>query len=595
MLFHAAYGLHAPAAALRPFLAACGAAELAAPRAPAARRPGRARAQAHLDRLQLAAGVQTRGAMDAFLAGLGLDWVALSARLLAGESPVGAGTEGEDVRGLLLELVARGLAGPVVLRLGALCEAAPELASGSRRFARVMDALRAPPARAPRVPLAALGCLRRRPKAAGDPVRTRPAAETLSWAEGRRAAAGITRVADVTGLDRLGLPVFTAVRPAAVADVSVACGKGLTAEASLASCLMEALEVATAERPRRSGRRILVASPAAAAARADLVPLERLCRSRLASPLSPDEPLEWVDGVDLLTGETRFVPLELVAMGDCRHRLLHRQTTNGLASGNCLEEAILHALLELVERDAVKNALLALVEAGVPAAVAGYARIRRASLPPAVAAVVQRLEARETEVRLLDLTGDLGVPTVAAVLRDATAAASGAPAVALGFGCHLQPAVAALRAVTEAAQAHTVAIQGVREDLVDAVRVQTWPLATAHGPRQGWDLQAERLLPLFPATAALLFAPEAPERDLGALPGRHHDDVLDDLDAVLDALAGAGLREVVAVDLTVPEIGVPVVRVVAPGLEPLDLDRTGRRGFRHLFHPAARLEPLAPP
>jgi ribosomal protein S12 methylthiotransferase accessory factor len=63
------------------------------------------------------------------------------------------------------------------------------------------------------------------------------------------------------------------------------------------------------------------------------------------------------------------------------------------------------------------------------------------------------------------------------------------------------------------------------------------------------------------------------------MPSFDTDDFLTDIHHVTDRLGAAGLSRVIVVDLTRPEIGVPVVRVVVPGLEiyAVDQDRIGRR------------------
>src|SRR5512136_3493466 len=70
-----------------------------------------------------------------------------------------------------------------------------------------------------------------------------PLAETLARIEPRVPAAGITRVADITNLDRIGIPVFSCIRPTAEAGaITVYNGKGATVEESRISAIMEGIE-----------------------------------------------------------------------------------------------------------------------------------------------------------------------------------------------------------------------------------------------------------------------------------------------------------------------------------------------------------------
>src|SRR5690242_11549896 len=76
------------------------------------------------------------------------------------------------------------------------------------------------------------------------------AAALLGALQPKLAAVGITRLADVTGLDRVGLPVVLAVRPLG-RSLAVSQGKGLTREQAAVSAILEAMELHHAERHRR--------------------------------------------------------------------------------------------------------------------------------------------------------------------------------------------------------------------------------------------------------------------------------------------------------------------------------------------------------
>ena len=164
---------------------------------------------------------------------------------------------------------------------------------------------------------------------------------------------GITRLGNVTGLDRIGIPVTVAVRPNS-RSVSVSQGKGLGLSQALASALMEAIELFHAEEP--AGRAV------------DASFLELSANARVVRPglLSggeislPDRTkIRWIEGYDLLARETCWVPWDVVHTD---YTLLTRHSieqhhfvsgSNGLASGNHLVEAVSSAICELVERDAV--------------------------------------------------------------------------------------------------------------------------------------------------------------------------------------------------------------------------------------------------
>jgi ribosomal protein S12 methylthiotransferase accessory factor len=119
-----------------------------------------------------------------------------------------------------------------------------------------------------------------------------------------------------------------------------------------------------------------------------------------------------------------------------------------------------------------------------------------------------------------------------------------------GFGCHPARAVALLRALTEAAQSRLTVITGARDD----VRPHR------NGPDE--DLRAARRF-------LSEHEGEPPRRALRDAPDHPGDTLDDDVAWELDRLRAADLHDVVAVDLTRPELGIPVLRVVIPGLEPL--------------------------
>ena len=162
---------------------------------------------------------------------------------------------------------------------------------------------------------------------------------------------GLTRVANVTGLDYLGIPVFMAVRPNS-RSLAVSQGKGLDEDSAWVSAFMEAAELEHAETLDAACE---VASYAELRLGRDVVDPFRLPRTR-GKPFDAGKPIPWIKA-DLVSGNEVWVPSELVHM-DYRYpaapnsnALFH--SSNGLASGNDLPEAICAGLCELIERDAV--------------------------------------------------------------------------------------------------------------------------------------------------------------------------------------------------------------------------------------------------
>src|SRR5262245_2955833 len=177
--------------------------------------------------------------------------------------------------------------------------------------------------------------------------RTRTPAATVRRARRLMRPLGITRLADFTGLDVIGVPVFSAIRPNGKA-LSTSQGKGLDPDAAAASALMESIETWHAENVRLRRRR----SSARAFAHDDVIDARRLPRNRRFDPAAE---LSWVRGWDLLAARPRWVPLEAVTLDTTfprDHVPVFDVSSNGLASGNHLLEAIEHGLCEIIERDA---------------------------------------------------------------------------------------------------------------------------------------------------------------------------------------------------------------------------------------------------
>ncbi|MFO1068587.1 MAG: YcaO-like family protein [Geminicoccaceae bacterium] len=350
-------------------------------------------------------------------------------------------------------------------------------------------------------------------------------------------AMGITRIANITGLDRVGIPTVTVIRPNS-RSVAVAQGKGLDLASAKVSGVMEAIEVFHAETVLRPALWASTAELQGDRRVVDVAALPRLS----AEPLPADVPVLWAEGVRLDDGGPCWLPFETVStdysVPSPPGSGWFVATTNGLASGNTRTEAVLHGLCEVIERDAV--ALWRLGGAGLRAAT----RLDPAAIAdPAAGELLGRFARAGVAVGLWDATSDIGVACVVALV----AGSDGEADPEIGAGCHPSRDAAVIRALTEAAQARVGFISGSRDDL-------------------------------FPR----LFAPEARRARaelartwLRGDPARRPDDLPDfagaspdaDLAHVRAALARAGFGAAVMVDLTRPPFEIPVVRIVVPGLE----------------------------
>src|SRR5215216_3712797 len=175
--------------------------------------------------------------------------------------------------------------------------------------------------------------------------RTRSPADTLADFGRHMPVVGITRLANVTGLDHIGIPVVQAIRPNS-RSLSVSQGKGVDLASAKVSAMMEAIELWHAERIEKL---CLFASYTAIRTQREVVDLDVLPLVRGAR-IWPEEQRCWLRGWDLLRKEEVWVPFEVVSMntvGIVQANLTFLATSNGLASGNHVLEAVEHALCEV--------------------------------------------------------------------------------------------------------------------------------------------------------------------------------------------------------------------------------------------------------
>jgi ribosomal protein S12 methylthiotransferase accessory factor len=361
--------------------------------------------------------------------------------------------------------------------------------------------------------------------------------QTLARVRTWQDAIGVTRLADVTGLDRLGIPVYCAIRPLGMILQSTN-GKGARAVDAQASALMEALEHHHAEHPatplRRASARELVAEGGV------VVDPRGLPAYRRHTFWSDDFRIEWVAAEDLLTGRASWLPASAVYSG--RVPGLHDFTANGLASGNHVVEATLHALYEVLERDAVSRLSVGgRLRIGPPACRV----VRVDTLTGLPADLAARTAAADVSLVLISVDSRAGVHTFWAVLLDRAPFAT-ASTVNVGYGTHLDPEVAAVRAITEAAQSRLTYIHGAREDLALKITEQSADAMRA---------------------VAGVFDRLSPDTDWQAFDNRSERDLGSDYARVVEGLTVAGVPAVHRAILTRPPFDVPVVKIVAPDLQ----------------------------
>ena len=386
------------------------------------------------------------------------------------------------------------------------------------------------------------------PKEAGTYDRAVRYGDTLELIPVLRERYGITRIADITRLDRTGIPVISTLVPRSPDLLGVYNGKGRTREASIASAVMEATE-------RQIGAD--VALPAfgetieVVSRRIDLDAVGM--RKDIASSL----PVSCVLGTELLSGDSIPVPLAMVQCPWFGEKLFDVTSTNGLASGNNVAESVYHALCELIERHSwamyhVRSSIAPRLFGGPDAPDTPLAP--EIQLPTGDASIDELVEIMEsagltTRAFLLE-EGSLPYTAFVSVVERGV----DPPMWHMGMGCSLSPAHALTRALTEAVQSRVIDIQAAREDML---RADDPPNKMGeHGrrptevPKNQWyvDLPAEQIR-------------------LDDIPDRSTADIMEDVREVLRGLAAYGIPSVVAVELAPPDLPISVVRTIVPGLE----------------------------
>jgi len=349
--------------------------------------------------------------------------------------------------------------------------------------------------------------------------RAQSASATLDMARAAAPKVGITRVADITWLDSIGIPTFQAIRPKSL-TIAVTQGKGMTADLAKISAMMEAIEhwhVEQVATDTVSARLYEVSSRLGYRG----YDLPRCTPSLLHDAL----PIEWVPATSLVDGSATLLPKEVVYFS-----LMQRTdwtppvffaSTNGLASGNTRIEAVLHGLYEVIERDAITRML-------------DYGGQSHCIDPRTVTSTIvdelcDRIAHARAALEVRSVASPTGLPCFLARITS-----DDFPSIFQGYGCHSSTEIALTRAITEAAQARLAYVSGARDDLDTSLELTS---------------KKAKLTSELGQTISILHSGESLVADLA--------------DVVARTAHAFDCAPLVS-DLTKAEIGVPVVRVVVP-------------------------------
>jgi ribosomal protein S12 methylthiotransferase accessory factor len=390
-----------------------------------------------------------------------------------------------------------------------------------------------------------------------DPV------DTYDSNEEKLRTAGITRITEITHLDRVKIPVFSSIRPTAQSGgVSVYAGKGATVEQARASAMMEGFERYSAEKQDIDQEKISISAYNEIKNDSVLNPRDLLLPKSFENQNIEMQKLEWIEAEEIISESPILVPANAVFHPYIPNReikpcamAMFKGNTNGLASGNVIEEAVLHGIFEVVERDAwsifeltkrnKKQIDLDTIENDT------------------VSELVEKFTTQGIKIKLMDITADLKIPTIVAsaddtVLKDAAL-------LTLGVGTHLNPEIAAIRALSEVAQSRATQIHGTREDTVRADFMR----------KAGYENMKR--------TNKDYFVEEDEKINLSDIENKITGSIKKDIEVSIEEVQKAGLDKVIYYDLTREEIRVNVARVIIPKAELycLDEERLGNRALEY--------------
>ncbi|MGB7969109.1 MAG: YcaO-related McrA-glycine thioamidation protein [Methanobacterium sp.] len=375
--------------------------------------------------------------------------------------------------------------------------------------------------------------------------------DTIKNVESKLRTAGVTRVAEITHLDRIGIPVYSAIRPsAAEGAVSIYAGKGATKPQAKASAMMEAFERYSAEL-NDEYRQNFVYGVFEGSSEEYINPNSLILPNLLFDPKTSK--MEWVKSTNLKDDGIVLVPANAIYHPYTPDNTvkIFQSNTNGLASGNKIEEAVFHGMMEVVERDA-----WSIFES------------KRQQKPEIscentdneiIISILAMFKKAGINIKLVDLTADIKITTVAAVSDDTIL--KDPALLTLGVGTHLDPQIAVIRALTEVAQSRATQIHGTREDTVRAVFMRKAGYKRMKRINSHWFGESETSI------------------ELNEFKNASGKSFKEDIENSKKLLSDCGFEDILYVDLTRPEIEIPVVRVLIPGMElySVDVNRAGKR------------------
>lgn len=365
---------------------------------------------------------------------------------------------------------------------------------------------------------------------------------------------GITRVANLTGLDNIGIPTIGVLRPNAKSLVTSQ-GKGHSLDAAKVSGIMESIEGYHAEN---------IDLDICIDCQKNLdktIPPETLARS-CEKEFDNTTIITWVQGQYTNNSNSVWIPYELIHANFTvpypEHYGYFIADSNGLASGNTIIEAINHGLYEVIERDC-----LVLWEL-TPKEKQDDKRIDLNSIQDEfLNSILNKLKEKSIHIGIWDITSDIQIPTfICKIVSDQ----NNGIRPAYGSGTHLNKNIALSRAITEAAQSRVTFISGARDDQYQDV----YQNETSENVHRLWLDEIQKI-------------DDTSLKSFGDIPLIDFETLEQDQNYILHKLSNVGIYNSCYVNLTKPEFNIPVVKVIIPGTEGIDYSGKrllGQRGLK---------------
>jgi ribosomal protein S12 methylthiotransferase accessory factor len=369
---------------------------------------------------------------------------------------------------------------------------------------------------------------------------------------------GITRVVDITRMDWLGLPVYASIRPRGKV-LCVNAGKGLTDIDAHVGAFMEAIEYAIAERPRHGELVDLSAEQLSDMLPSNLQLLD--FAPKIGKVVRPSDRITCARCKLLSDMSEYMLPAQLVYLPFPTPSNIFGATSNGLASGNSVTEALLHGLFEVIERDALSFEKIQ----------GTSVLVSTDTLPGPFAAWSREWASKGVELVVRFINNVHGLPCFQSYLLDRSGNTIN---VTSGSGLHSSSKIALSRAICEAAQSRLSHIHGGRDDIV-----RFYPSYSGHNPMQQATIQKRIIGKLTESRGQMSF------HEIEVTPSTSAS-VDEELQRVEALLARNGFTEIFFHEFATPSPDLSVVKVIVPKLEHIDAQttRVGRRAIEAVLN-----------